>query len=50
VSVQRAALDESIRSELQAVFDRVPSLDRVEVQVDAGVVRLYLQELSAAPP
>lgn len=40
VSVQRAARDEDIRSELQAVFDRVPSLNRVNVQVDAGVVRL----------
>lgn len=40
VSVQRAARDEDIRSELQAVFDRVPSLDRVNVQVAAGVVRL----------
>ena len=40
VSVQRAARDENIRSELQAVFDRVPSLNRVNVQVDAGVVRL----------
>jgi small-conductance mechanosensitive channel len=49
VSVQRAALDESIRSELQAVFDRVPSLDRVEVQVDAGVVRLDGTVLEAEP-
>ena len=36
----RAEQDETIRNELQAVFDRVPGLDRVDVTVDAGVVRL----------
>jgi small conductance mechanosensitive channel len=40
VSDARAVIDERIRSELQALFDRVPSLDRLTVQVDAGVVRL----------
>lgn len=40
VSEARAVIDERIRSELQALFDRVPSLDRLTVQVDAGVVRL----------
>lgn len=40
VSVQRAVTDEQIRSELQALYDRVPSLSRITVKVDAGVVRL----------
>jgi small-conductance mechanosensitive channel len=40
VTDERAAQDEVIRNELQAVFDRVPGLDRVDVTVDAGVVRL----------
>jgi small-conductance mechanosensitive channel len=40
VSDQRAAQDEQIRNALQAVFDRVPGLTRVDVTVDAGVVRL----------
>lgn len=40
VSEARAVIDERIRSDLQALFDRVPSLDRLTVQVDAGVVRL----------
>ena len=40
VSTGRAVRDEVIRSELQAVFDRVPTLRRVDVTVDAGVVRL----------
>lgn len=40
VSDQRAAQDEAIRNALQAVFDRVPGLTRVDVTVDAGVVRL----------
>jgi len=40
VSTDRASRDERIRSELQAVFDRVPTLSRVDVTVDAGVVRL----------
>lgn len=40
VTDERAAQDEVIRNALQAVFDRVPGLDRVDVTVDAGVVRL----------
>lgn len=40
VTDERAAQDEVIRNELQAVFDRVPGLNRVDVTVDAGVVRL----------
>ncbi len=40
VSDQRAEQDELIRNSLQAVFDRVPGLTRVDVVVDAGVVRL----------
>lgn len=40
VSDQRAEQDEQIRSALQAVFDRVPGLTRVDVVVDAGVVQL----------
>jgi small conductance mechanosensitive channel len=40
VTLQRADQDEIIRNTLQAVFDRVPSLSRVDVTVDAGVVRL----------
>jgi len=40
VSVQRADQDETIRTTLQGVFDRVASLQRVEVTVDAGVVTL----------
>lgn len=40
VRAQRAVIDERLRSDLQALFDRVPSLDRVTVEVDAGVVRL----------
>jgi small conductance mechanosensitive channel len=40
VSDQRAEQDELIRNALQAVFDRVPGLTRVDVVVDAGVVRL----------
>lgn len=40
VSDARATRDEAVRSELQAVLDRVPGLDRVDVTVDAGVVRL----------
>jgi small-conductance mechanosensitive channel len=40
VSNQRAEQDEVIRNALQAVFDRVPGLTRVDVTVDAGVVRL----------
>ncbi|MCA1791917.1 MAG: mechanosensitive ion channel, partial [Thioalkalivibrio sp.] len=40
VTDERAAQDEVIRNQLQAVFDRVPDLARVEVTVDAGVVHL----------
>lgn len=40
VSVQRADQDEAIRATLQGAFDRVASLQRVEVTVDAGVVTL----------
>ncbi len=40
VTDQRAAQDEAIRNALQAIFDRVPGLNRVDVTVDAGVVRL----------
>ncbi len=40
VTDQRAAKDEFVRNELQAVFDRVPGLNQVDVTVDAGVVRL----------
>ncbi len=40
VSDDRAALDEAIRNQLQAVFDRVPALAAVTVSVDAGVVVL----------
>ncbi len=47
VSVERAVHDERIRSELQAVFDRVSSLSRVDVSVDAGVVRLEGTVLTA---
>lgn len=47
VTDERAAQDEVIRNELQAVFDRVPGLDRVDVTVDAGVVRLVGTVLDA---
>lgn len=40
VSNERGEQDARIRSELQGVFDRVPALSRVDVSVDAGVVRL----------
>lgn len=40
VSEARAVIDERIRNDLQALFDRVPSLNRLTVHVDAGVVRL----------
>lgn len=40
VSDAQDAEDERIRSELQAVFDRVPPLSSVDVSVEAGVVRL----------
>ena len=40
VGPDRAARDEIIRNDLQAVFDRVPGLGAVDVTVDAGVVRL----------
>ena len=47
VTLQRADQDEAIRNTLQAVFDRVPSLSRVDVTVDAGVVRLEGTVLSS---
>lgn len=47
VTDERAALDEAIRNQLQAVFDRVESLSRVDVTVDAGVVTLDGTVLSA---
>ncbi len=40
IGTDRAARDEIIRNDLQAVFDRVPGLNGVDVTVDAGVVRL----------
>jgi len=40
VTDARAAQDEAIRNQLQAVFDRVPDLADVDVTVDAGVVHL----------
>lgn len=40
VDLGRRALDERIRGTLQAIFDRVPSLEGIDVAVDAGVVRL----------
>lgn len=33
-------LDEALRSELQAIYDRIPSMDGIEVAVSAGVVTL----------
>ncbi|MEX1259177.1 MAG: mechanosensitive ion channel family protein [Gemmatimonadota bacterium] len=47
VTDERAALDEAIRNQLQAVFDRVPRLAAVDVAVDAGVVRLEGTVVSA---
>lgn len=49
VTDERAALDEAIRNQLQAVFDRVESLSRVDVRVDAGVVTLDGTVLNAEP-
>lgn len=40
ISDARSVADETIRGTLQAIFDRVPSLDEVTVSVEAGVVRL----------
>ena len=40
IAPSRAELDEEIRSDLQATFDRVEALKNVEVQVEAGIVRL----------
>lgn len=40
IAPSRAGLDEEIRSELQATFDRVEALRNVEVEVEAGIVRL----------
>ncbi len=40
ISEDQDQRDERIRSELQAVFDRVPPLSGIEVSVEAGIVRL----------
>jgi len=40
VTAARASRDEETRNALQALFDRIPGFDRVDVTVDAGVVRL----------
>ena len=40
IAPSRAELDEEIRSELQATFDRVTALRGIEVEVEAGIVRL----------
>jgi len=40
ISQDRSELDEELRSRLQAIFDRVGSLAGVEVEVEAGIVRL----------
>lgn len=40
VPAERAADDEEIRVRLQAIFDRVEALQGVEVEVEAGIVRL----------
>ena len=43
ISEERSNRDEGVRSSLQAIFDRVPSLDAVTVNVEAGIVRLQGQ-------
>ncbi|NNF26623.1 MAG: BON domain-containing protein, partial [Gemmatimonadetes bacterium] len=40
ITEERSGADEQIRNTLQAVFDRVPSLAAVSVQVEAGIVTL----------
>ena len=40
ITEARSQTDESIRNALQALFDRVPSLQGVDVAVEAGVVQL----------
>ena len=40
ITEERSGTDEQIRNTLQAVFDRVPSLATVTVQVEAGIVTL----------
>ena len=40
ITEARSRTDESIRNALQALFDRVPSLQGVDVAVEAGVVEL----------
>ncbi|MDH3224256.1 MAG: mechanosensitive ion channel [Gemmatimonadota bacterium] len=40
ITAERSGTDENIRNTLQAVFDRVPSLARVSVTVEAGIVGL----------
>lgn len=40
VTSDRAATDEEIRQELQALFDRVDALSGIQVEAEAGIVRL----------
>lgn len=40
VSEERSTTDEAVRNRLQAIFDRVPALAAIEVEVEAGIVRL----------
>lgn len=40
ISQERSDDDEAIRNRLQAIFDRVPALADVSVEVEAGIVRL----------
>lgn len=40
IPAERSSNDETIRVRLQAIFDRVEALQGVEVQVEAGIVRL----------
>lgn len=40
VSEERSTTDEAVRSRLQAIFDRVPVLASIDVEVEAGIVRL----------
>lgn len=40
ITQERSDADETIRNRLQAIFDRVPALADVTVEVEAGIVRL----------
>lgn len=40
VSEERSTTDEEVRNRLQAIFDRVSTLASIEVEVEAGIVRL----------